>query len=96
MTRLVVLSLLLFFLAAITRPQHARCPSGWFLDRGVRASGVYECAPLPPAHYVRTKRGGWIDASKGEGGAVESAIYCTGGQVAITRDGTTVGCEARH
>ena len=93
MTRLIVLSLLIFFLAAITRPQHAACPSGWFLDRGVRASGVYECAPLPPAHYVRTKRGGWIDASRDEAGAVESAVYCTNGTHAVTNNGVAVGCQ---
>ena len=93
MTKLIVLSLLAFFLAAVCRPNKARCPDGTWLDRGVRASGVYECAPLPPAHYVRTRRGGWIDASKSEGGAVESAIYCTGGTHAVTNNGVAVGCQ---
>ena len=96
MTRLIPLSLLIWFLALVLRPNHATCPPQTWLDEGVRSNGVYECAPLPPAQWRRGPRGGWVDQSRDAAWSVEGEVYCTGGQVAITVDGRTVGCEARH
>lgn len=96
MHRLVILSLLVFFVAGITRPTRARCPRGWWLPEGVRPSGVYECAPIRPARWVRTRRGGWIDASSDAASGFEGEIYCTGGAVPVVVDGVAVSCEARH
>jgi len=96
MHRLVLLSLLVFFVAAVTRPRTARCPRGWWLDEGVRPDGTYECSPLPPPKWRRSPRGGWEDESADDDGAIGGRVYCTGGSVPVDVDGIAVSCEARH
>lgn len=84
-----IVSLLLLLVGAVVRPSHAHCPQSWWLHKGVRASGEYSCAPLPPDGVGdRDLKPQNID--------LDSRVYCTGGSVAITNDGRTVGCQARH
>jgi hypothetical protein len=90
---LVVLAkLAITVIAAITRPQHARCPDGYHVERA-RADGTYECARPYGCRDRAGARGGWDSTCEGEQ-RFRGELYCTGGTRAITNaDGATVGCQ---
>ncbi len=88
-----VISLAIFFVAAITRPQRATCPPGWWLDEGVRRDGSFACHHMPTGKTERNARGILVDESTAEPGEIRSSVYCTGGARPIVVDGTSVGCQ---
>jgi hypothetical protein len=85
---LITAFVLMFAWAA--RPERATCPPCWYLDSGIRPSGLFRCVP----DLVRDPAGS-IDAALQPPGAIEGMIYCTGGSVPIVVDYRTVGCTRR-
>ncbi len=86
-------SLLLLFITAITRPDHASCGDGYALQ-GIRPSGVFRCRPVST---LPDPGSGVVEDKTLDGREVESRVYCTGGSIPVTNDdGVRVGCEARH
>jgi hypothetical protein len=81
-----LVSLLLLLVASMLRPTRANCPPRWWLHEGVRATGEFQCAPLPP-EPIGDRDLGFHDVE------LRSRIYCTGGHRAITVDGVAVGCQ---
>jgi hypothetical protein len=94
MNVLALVSALLLFASAIARPTRGACPGG-FYTAGVRPSGGFLCVRPYGCVERQGPRGGWTSECAGEL-ELESDVYCTSGEVAITRDGVTVGCEMRH
>ncbi len=81
-------SLLIFFVAAVTRPSSGTCPPHHQVS-GINRAGVWTCRPLstqpdPGSRVVEDKT---LDARE-----LQSAIYCSGGSEPIVVDDRTVGC----
>jgi hypothetical protein len=90
----ILVTLIAFFIAAITAPTRARCDRqlGFHAD-GARRDGVVECARPFGCRDSRGPRGGWTSTCQGED-RYASEIYCTGiAQPILDTDGVTVGCQ---
>lgn len=92
--RAILLSLIVFFVTAVTRPDHARCPDGFHLD-GARSDGVYRCRPRStlPDRPSRGHEPDDVDDPTLDDRELLGRIYCTGGTSPIVVDEKTVGCQ---
>ncbi len=91
------ISLLIFFVAAVNRPDRGSCPDGYGTN-GINRAGVYECRPrslrpdVPVSARQQVDNDETLDARH-----LASRIWCTGGSVPVAgNDGTTVGCQMEH
>ena len=75
----------------IARPTKATCPAGWYLETGIKPSGVFRCAP-DVIGGINDPAGG-IDTAVQPPGAIMSRIWCTNGTMPIVVNHTTVGCQ---
>lgn len=88
-----LVSFILLFSGAITRPQRAQCPPGWWLAEGVRRDGSFACYHVPIGDTVRDARGIVSDPSTQPPGEIRGRIYCTGGAQPIIDRNDVVGCQ---
>ena len=83
-------TILLTTFGIFTRPTKATCPGrSWYLDSGVRPSGIYRCAP-PLIEPVGDYGGNDVQPAPGH---IYGQVYCTGGARAIVVDHRRVGCQ---
>ncbi len=91
-----VVSLVLLFITAITRPDHARCGDGYHLD-GVRADGRFRCRPRSTMPDIPVgAREQVVDDPTLDARELESSIHCTNGQEPIVVNERIVACQQRH
>jgi hypothetical protein len=89
-----IVSVLTILVCCALQPTHARCPRGWYLDDGVRRSGVYTCGRDLVGDPNRDGTYGRPDISVKPPGEIWGRIYCTGGSHPIVSDdNVTVGCQ---
>lgn len=89
-TALLLAYLFIWLGSPIIRPQHARCPRGWYVE-GVRESGRTQCRPVPPVMCGD----GSYDPCPQDDRALPLQIYCTNGTRPIVVDNRAIGCQRR-
>lgn len=90
-----LLSVLVLLLADCERPTTARCPPGWSLLEGVRASGEFACFSPAEPRGCGDIEGTNVPCLPRR--RIAGRVYCTNNQQAIIGDRwEVVGCQARH
>ena len=89
-------SIVLMLCAFVLRPDHARCPAGWYAS-GLHPSGEFKCLVAPTGDPEIDGWRGGPDATVEHPGWLRSRIYCTGGTHPIVvlsdLEARTVGCS---
>lgn len=89
----LVATIFLLCWAMATRPAGAQCPPRWYVN-GVRATGEYECRPVPAGDPDADGTWQHPDVTSFNDLVISGQIYCRPGTVPLVFDERTVGCRA--